>query len=140
MMKHTKIYLLFSVLILWGCVTKRVETAYKVVEVHDTLRMEVERADSIFVRDSVRIWMKGDTIFRDRWRTEYRDRWRDKVRYVVRERADTIVQTKVIYQKERLTLWERMKTRLTELCCFLVIALLLGFSLYWYLKNGRRGA
>lgn len=136
MMKHTRIYLLFSLLILWGgCASKKVGTTdYKVVEIHDTLRLEVERMDSVFVRDSVRIWMQGDTIFRDRWRTEYRDRWRDKVRDVVRERADTIVQTKVIYKEKRLTLWERMKAGFAEFVCFLVI--LLGFSLYLR----RRGA
>lgn len=31
--------------------------------------------DSVFVRDSVIIHVKGDTVFKDRWR----DRWRDRI-------------------------------------------------------------
>ncbi len=29
--------------------------------------------DSVYVRDSVSVWMKGDTVFKDRWRDRVRD-------------------------------------------------------------------
>lgn len=44
--------------------TVRTETKYK-----DRLVR-----DSIHVKDSVTMFMKGDTIFRDRWHSEYKDR------------------------------------------------------------------
>lgn len=114
-MKHFGIYLLYSIIIytlLCGCATKRTSTtSYKVVEVHDTLRQEVEKHDSIFVRDSVRVWMKNDTIYHDRWRTEYRDRWRDKVREVYVERNDTIIQRDTIQIERHQTPWAKFKER-----------------------------
>ena len=87
-----------------SCATKRsVTEAYKVVEVHDTLRQLVVQADSVVVRDSVRVWIQGDTIHHDRWRVEYRDRWRDKVREVVKMQTDTLVETKFVREGGRRT-------------------------------------
>ena len=31
-------------------------------------------SDSAYIHDSVFVFMKGDTVYRDRWHTEYRDR------------------------------------------------------------------
>lgn len=108
-MKHFVTYLLFSIILLCGCATKRTSTtSYKVVEVHDTLRQEVEKHDSIFVRDSVRVWVQGDTIYHDRWRVEFRDRWRDKVREVYVERNDTIIQRQV---ERHQSPWAKFKER-----------------------------
>lgn len=87
-----------------SCATKRsVTEAYNVVEVHDTLRQLVVQTDSVVVRDSVRVWMQGDTIHHDRWRVEYRDRWRDKVREVVKIQTDTLVMTKFVKESGRKT-------------------------------------
>lgn len=87
-----------------SCATKRsITEAYKVVEVHDTLRQLVVQADSVVVRDSVSVWKQGDTIHHDRWRVEYRDRWRDKVREVVKMQTDTLVETKFIKEDGRKT-------------------------------------
>lgn len=44
--------------------------------------------DSVFVKDSVFVMMKGDTVFRDRTRTEYRDRFSRDTIYV--SQRDTI--------------------------------------------------
>lgn len=87
-----------------SCATKRsVTEAYKVVEVHDTLRQMVVQADSVVVHDSVSVWKQGDTIHHDRWRVEYRDRWRDKVREVVKMQTDTLVETKFVKEDGRKT-------------------------------------
>ena len=43
--------------------------------------------DSIYIRDSVIIQVKGDTVFKDRWRTE----WKEK------ETGDTIILTDTVY-------------------------------------------
>lgn len=39
-------------------------------EVRHTVRL-----DSVFVRDSVSVTQRGDTVFRDRWHVRWRDRW-----------------------------------------------------------------
>ena len=109
-MKRILLCLLF-VCVCVGCATKReAHDVYRVVEVHDTLRQEVLHTDSFYIRDSVRIWMEGDTIHHDRIRIEYRDRWRDRVQEVVRERTDTLTIHDLVIQKEKPTFWEKTKT------------------------------
>jgi hypothetical protein len=60
-------------------IIEKVRTEYVTQEVH--------HRDTIITRDSVYIreWMKGDTVFVDRFRDRYvyRDRWRDSVRVQV---------------------------------------------------------
>ncbi len=104
-----------------SCATKRNATStYKVVEVHDTLRQIVVQADSVVVRDSVRVWMQGDTIHHDRWRTEYRDRWRDKVREVVKVQTDTLVQRDTTYVQARQSGVQKIKSYAEGVVLFIV--------------------
>ena len=56
------------------------------VEKHDTL---VTR-DSIYQKDSVYMWMRGDTIFKEKYSVLYKDRWRDKIVYRDSIRVDSI--------------------------------------------------
>lgn len=109
------------ILCVCGCATKRNATStYKVVEVHDTLRQIVVQADSVVVRDSVRVWMQGDTIHHDRWRTEYRDRWRDKVREVVKVQTDTLVQRDTTYVQARPSAVQKIKSYAEGVVLFVI--------------------
>ena len=109
------------ILCVCGCATKRNATStYKVVEVHDTLRQIVVQADSVVVRDSVRVWMQGDTIHHDRWRTEYRDRWRDKVREVVKVQTDTLVQRDTTYVQARPSAVQKIKAYAEGVVLFII--------------------
>lgn len=109
------------ILCVCGCATKRNATStYKVVEVHDTLHQIVVQADSVVVRDSVRVWMQGDTIHHDRWRTEYRDRWRDKVREVVKVQTDTLVQRDTTYVQARQSAVQKIKSYAEGVVLFIV--------------------
>ena len=93
-----------------GCATKReAQEVFRVVEVHDTLRQDVFHVDSVFVRDSVRVWLQGDTIHETRWRVEYRDRWRDRVQEVVRVQTDTLVKENVVTIVRKPTIMQRVK-------------------------------
>lgn len=78
--------LLLSITFLPGCSPKIVE---RIVVQHDTTT--VHHRDTTYHRDSIYIreWMKGDTVYVDRFRDRYifRDRWRDSVS--VREVHDT---------------------------------------------------
>jgi len=87
-----------------GCSPKIVE---RVVVQRDTT--VVHHRDSIFTRDSIYIreWMKGDTVYVDRFRDRYiyKDRWRDSIQ--VREVHDTTaVEVKV---EKPLTVGQRAK-------------------------------
>lgn len=95
---------------LTGCATKReAQEVFRVVEVHDTLRQDVFHVDSVYVRDSVRVWLQGDTIHETRWRVEYRDRWRDRVQEVIRVQTDTLIKENVVTIDRKPTIMQRVK-------------------------------
>ena len=91
-------------LILAGCSPRIVE---RIVVQHDTTT--VHHRDTSHCRDSIYIreWMKGDTVYVDRFRDRYvfRDRWRDSVS--VREVHDT-TSVEVPVEKS-LTGWQRFR-------------------------------
>lgn len=68
--------------------------------------------DSIFVKDSIYMWMQGDTIYKEKFSVIYKDRWRD--RYI----CDTIIKTdsvRVPYPVEKqLTKWQQIKLDIGE--------------------------
>lgn len=68
--------------------------------------------DSIFVKDSIYMWMQGDTIYKEKFSIIYKDKWRD--RYL----CDTIIKTdsvRVPYPVEKqLTKWQQIKLDIGE--------------------------
>lgn len=88
----------------------------------------VER-DSIHVLDSVMVTVRGDTVWRDRWRVEYRDRLLTDTTYI--DRCDTV---QVPYPVEaKLTHWQRTSIALGHvLVGLVVIAIIVVFSLFIY--------
>ena len=71
----------------------------------------INRRDSIRLRDSiyVREWMKGDTVYVDRFRDRYlyRDRWRDSI--IVKHDSLTVETTKEVKVERPLNAWKRFK-------------------------------
>ncbi|WP_455671704.1 hypothetical protein [Phocaeicola sp.] len=61
--------------------------------------------DSTHVHDSIFMYIKGDTVFRDRWHTEYKDRLLRDTTYI--ERTDS-VQVPYLVEK-KLTRWQSIK-------------------------------
>ena len=86
--KMKKILFLLITFLLVGCKTYIPVPEYHnvYVEKHDTL---VTR-DSIYQKDSVYMWMQGDTIFKEKYSVLYKDRWRDKIVYRDSIRVDSI--------------------------------------------------
>ena len=73
------------------------------VEKHDTL---ITR-DSIYQKDSVYMWMQGDTIWKEKFSILYKDRWRDKIVYRDSIKVDSI---RVPYPVEKkLSRMERLR-------------------------------
>ena len=83
-----KILFLLITFLLVGCKTYIPVPEYHnvYVEKHDTL---VTR-DSIYQKDSVYMWMQGDTIWKEKFSILYKDRWRDKIVYRDSIRVDSI--------------------------------------------------
>ena len=81
----------------------------KIVVQHDTTT--VHHRDSIYRRDSVwvREYVKGDTIYLEKYRDRilYRDRWRDSI--VVKHDSLTVETTKEVKVERPLNAWKRFK-------------------------------
>ncbi len=71
----------------------------------DSVRIVDYKRDSVFVKDSVFVREKGDTVFLDRWRTVYRETTRVDTALVVR--TDTI--QKVVNVPRTLSKIEMLK-------------------------------
>ena len=81
-----------------------------VPEYHTEYKVKTDsfvKRDSVWVKDSVRLWMQGDTVYKERWCMKYNDR------YVYQNKKDTVIQTdsvRVPYPVEKeLSRWEKVK-------------------------------
>lgn len=82
--------------------------------------------DSIKEKDSILVVLKGDTVFRDRYRTI--DRWSVRADTFWRVRIDT---AQVPYPIEaQLTRWQKFKINAGEVLIGIVITLLAAFLFY----------
>lgn len=108
------IALVMLAVVLCGCKTKYItETEYKEVPVvmHDTVAKNIWRIDTTIVKDSVYFAIKGDTIYKER----YKNKWRiqvvhDTINKVVKipvEVARIRTKTKtVVKEVNRLYWWQ----------------------------------
>lgn len=107
-MKRLVYIIILLTLAIWS--TSCRSTKYVPVE---TVKTEIEyrdrlQRDSTHVHDSIFMYIKGDTVFRDRWHTEYKDRLLLDTTYI--ERTDSI---QVPYPVEKkLSKWQAMKMEL----------------------------
>lgn len=81
----------------------------------DSVRILQNRVDSVTVRDSLVTFVKGDTIFVDRWH------WRDRILRetdrqkvtcadtVWRERLRNVTKTRVRHIEKKLSWWQRFR-------------------------------
>ena len=91
---------------------------------------KVER-DSIYVRDSILVRLKNDTVFVDRWRTEYREFL--KVDTVRSERVDSV--NHVVEVERELTRMQNLKLDIGTGVLWAVPILLVIYILYRKLKK-----
>ena len=92
---------------------------------YDSIMIEKLMRDSVFVRDSVYLQEKGDTVFK----------YKDRFVYVYKNRVDTffvekIREIEVPVQVEReLSWWERVKIEYTEIVISVLISIALIYTL-----------
>ena len=101
----------------------------------DSLMIEKLMRDSVFVRDSVYLKEKGDTVYL----------YKDKYVYVLKEVADTVYMEKVrevevpVPVERKLSWWERMKLKYAEWVLGVLVAIALIYALRkWMARKLRK--
>ena len=84
--------------------------------------------DSVYIHDSVSVYIRGDTVFKDKYHLQYKDR------YIVRNKSDTlIVRDSIPYKVEvnkQLSKTERAFLnigKIASVCLFIGILAFLGW-------------
>ena len=119
---------------LTSCRTKYVtvpESHDVYVSIHDTL----EYHDSIYQKDSVYMWVQGDTIWKEKVTIKYRDRIIGKTIYRDSIRVDSLRVPYPYPVEKKLNLWDRTVLAVAKpLICLAVIM----FIIWWIvrLRNG----
>ena len=94
--------------------------------------------DSVYVHDSVSVYIRGDTVFKDKYHLQYKDR------YIVRNKSDTlIVRDSIPYKvgvEKPLSKADRALLnigKIASVCLFIGILAFLGW-IYWKLNLHKR--
>jgi hypothetical protein len=97
----------------------------------DSVRVVDVQKDSIYVRDSILIRTKADTIYVTKWRTEYREAL--KVDTFLVQRVDSI--NTIVEVEKKLTKVQRLKMDVGTGVLYAVPILIAIFIIYWRLKK-----
>lgn len=124
-----------AALVLAGCA----RTVYVPVEntshTTDTVRLVNLRTDSVVQRDSVAVYVNGDTVRITRWRDRFR--YRDRTDTVYKAVTDS-VKVSVPYPVEReLTKWERTKMGFGGIAIGAIIAVVC-IAVVWLIRKFRK--
>ena len=121
-------WVLLLFLFLCGC-----RTEYVPVESvrYDRVMIEKLMRDSVYVRDSVYLKEKGDTIYK----------YKDRFVYVYKNRVDTFFAEKIreievpVPVERKLTWWERVKLTYAEWVIAVIVAIALVYALRQWLAR-----
>ena len=98
---------------------------------YDSVMIEKLMRDSVFVRDSVYLKEKGDTVFK----------YKDRFVYVYKNRVDTFLAEKIreievpVPVERKLTWWERVKLKYAEWVIGALVAIALVYALRQWLAR-----
>ena len=120
--------LLLFLLFMCGC-----RTEYVPIESvrYDSVMIEKLMRDSVFVRDSVYLKEKGDTIYK----------YKDRFVYVYKNRVDTFSAEKIreievpVPVERKLSWWERVKLKYAEWVIGALVAIALVYALRKWLAR-----
>jgi len=111
-----------------GCSTKKVvsesDVQRVVVQHTDTLRDSVWVERTHIERDSVIVFQRGDTVYRDRWRTIYKDNARGIERERVVIKHDTIQVARDVVIERKPSRWAQIKRDIAVLCVGILLSFL----------------
>ena len=96
------------------------------------------KTDSVYVHDSISVYIRGDTVFKDKYHIQYKDR------YILRNKSDTlIVRDSIPYKVEvskQLSKTDRAFLnigKIASVCIFICVLAFLG-CIYLKLKLHKR--
>lgn len=121
---------LFKTLLLLIIISGCSKTIYVPVESVKTEYRNINKTDSIHIRDSVIIREKGDTIFQTRWRIEYRDRLTTDS-LVIRD-SIPVPYPVPEYVEKRLSKWQSFKIKLGNIVLYLLGC---GFVFFFFRRR-----
>lgn len=134
-MRLAKIIPLLIIISFVSC-SRKVYLPVETVRTEYVDRVQLEtRIDSIFQRDSISVYIQGDTV-----RIE---KWRDRIKYRDREVHDTIAVVKVDsiavpYPVEKeLSKWQKAKMNLGGMAMG-ILAIVLCIAVIWLIKKYRK--
>ena len=129
--KNNCLFWFFTIIIVTiaiGCSTKKVvsesDVQRVVVQHTDTLRDSVWVERTHIERDSVIVFQRGDTVYRDRWRTIYKDNARGVERERVVIKHDTIQVARDVVIERKPSRWGQMKRDVVVLCVGILLSFL----------------
>ena len=126
------IYFMAMLILLAMAVTSCRSVRYVPVETvkHDSVYFNKVVRDSIHVKDSVLVIVKGDTVIEFRYKYVYRDKAKTDTAYV--SRTDTI---RVPYPVEaKLTKWQQFKMEAGGYAIALAVILVIAVAGYFVMK------
>lgn len=119
-----------AISLLFGCASTKYVEVPKVHTEYVYKSDTLIKQDSIHIKDSVYVQMKGDTLLIEKWKTAYRDRWRVEVKVDSVAVTDTL--TQVVKVEKELSHWQQTKLRcFPYLFAFFVGACLILFYRLW---------
>lgn len=87
--KITRVVIAIAVAMLILSMFCRCTTKYvPITEYRDRVVVKTDsflKTDSVYVADSVSVYIRGDTVFKDKYHLQYKDR------YIVRNKSDTLI-------------------------------------------------
>ena len=131
-----KILYFIAIILLTSAICSCRSVRYVPVETvrSDTLYVNRLLRDSVFVKDSVFVREKGDTV--EVFRTLFVDRWRDRTDTVRAVSTDTI---RVPYPVEKeLTRWEKTKLDIGGIAIGVVAAAVLAVVVWLVIRTRRK--
>ena len=99
-----KVALLLALLLALMCSCKTQYVPVETVRIEEREKLKIER-DSIHVHDSVYIYLQGDTVYEERWKTIYKEVFRTDTFLITK--TDTV--NHIVEVEKPLTKWQQTK-------------------------------
>ena len=131
------ILLAFLLSFLTSCTTTRTVTIPEYHTEYITRTDTLHKIDSIYKRDSVSVYIRGDTVHKDKYV------YLDKYKYIYKASTDTLIKTDSIsvpYPVERqLTKWEQTQMSVGKWAIYalsgIILSTIIYIAVWWYRRK-----